>query len=453
MSGIHGSVGFTVVPMYHHFDTECQSHRDFKIEDRERITLVQLSHLCQMPKSKQNNTFNQFLFRSFLLCFFYVHTKGAFQSMPGVPVPLVRGDESVLYRSPLTHMASSRAPTCPPTCFCSKLTWNCDSARLTEAPLGMPPTLLSASFHNNYITYIPPNFLKDLPLLQTIDLRNNLISNISSSAFSNLPELVTVLLDDNRIGSIEYGSFVNLPALEHIRLRNNSIRALRAGTFEDLPNLKLVRITNNYDLDTIEPGSFRRLERLEKIQLNGTKTNYTHLGPYDYGLGEGSRTFAPDCPKLREIDLGRMKIRAIEPDTLQDSSILVRVRRVGVYLQYSTLMSECDLLFENEIIIEFDTVSSTTLCVPSQGARLADSPSRSQKDHLPGFNGGNGRRRVLSEDDLQLFERLVPGATPTRNKKLSNIPSTIHGMPVDYSDRQSLLDSIEAGIVYEESLI
>ena len=67
--------------------------------------------------------------------------------------------------------------------------------------------------------------------------------------------------------------------------------------------------------------------------MNGTLTNHTLLGPYDYGKGRGQRTFAPDCPKLREIDLGYMKIRALEPDTLQNMSniddFLVRIRRVG----------------------------------------------------------------------------------------------------------------------------
>eukprot|EP00945_MAST-04E_sp_MAST-4E-sp1_P003527 g3527.t1 len=363
--------------------------------------------------------------------------------MPDVPVPPVRGDESVAYRSPMTHMASSRAQTCPPTCFCSKLTWNCDSVGLTSAPIGMPKTIMSASFHNNNIEYIPSNFLKNLPLLQIVDLRNNKIKNITAGAFTDLPELATILLDDNQISGIEVGSFVNLPGLTHIRITNNSLTSLAQGTFENLPLVETIRLSINPNLSVIEPGTFRNLDSLLRIQMNGTATNYTHLGPYNYGKGSGERTFAPGCPKLREIDLGRTKIRAIEPDTLQDSDFIVRARRVSRFAQYSTLLSECDLLNQYELILEFDTVSTTTICMPKQGALLSDSPSTSQKDHL-----NPTRRRVLTEEDFALLDKLNPGANPPA----SNVPHVIHGMPVYGEDHRRLVESLDAGIVYEETL-
>ena len=333
---------------------------------------------------------------------------------PLVPVPNKTGAESVKYRPPLTHMASIRSPVCPDTCFCSRLTFNCDSAKISNLPIGMPPTLLYANFHNNNIRTIPANFLENLPNLQVIDLRNNFIESLDVGAFSNLPQVTTILLDDNLISRIEVGALKNLPALKHIRISNNSLTKLVTGTFQDLPKLETIRINLNLKLSVVEVGTFRRLDSLLRIQMNGTLTNYTLLGPYDYGKGRGQRTFAPECPKLREIDLGYMKIRALEPDTLQNMSniddFLVRIRRVGTFLTYSTTLQECDLLNQGEIILEMAGGSTTTLCVPTQGAGLDQSPSTSQKDHLKSFS--NPARR-LADDDENL------PVTRKRRKKLS----------------------------------
>ena len=395
-----------------------------------------------------------------------------------IPVPPVRGDESILYRSPLTHMASIRGIHCPATCFCSKTTWNCDSATLTEAPTGMPPTILYGNFHNNNIKSIPSNFLVNLPNLQVIDLRNNDIEELNVGAFVDLPQLITILLDDNVIRKIEIGAFSNLPAVKHIRISNNSLVELKAGTFQDMPNVETIRLSLNRDLAVLEPGVFRRLDSLIRIQMNGTSTNYTHIGPYDYGKGRGERTFAPDCPNLREIDFGRMKIRALEPDTLQNISnvddYLLRIRRVGPFMKYSTILSECDLLNQGEIMIEFDTVTTTTICAPTQGARQEliepknpvhppnppdpgpDSPSTSQKDHLEIVQGGGGRRRLISGEDLPVTEedakKIINEKVLKSMGNIEEIPSVIHGMPIASMDRRHLVESLQAGIIYEEFL-
>ena len=376
---------------------------------------------------------------------------------PLVPIPPKNGAESVKYRSPLTHMASIRSAVCPDTCFCSKLTFNCDSANISSLPIGMPPTLLYANFHNNRIRTIPANFLENLPNLQVIDLRNNFIEKLDAGTFDNLPQLTTILLDDNLISSIAVGALQNLPALRHIRISNNSLVKLVAGTFQDLPRLETIRLNLNQTLSVVEIGTFRRLGGLLRIQMNGTLTNYTLLGPYDYGKGRGYRTFAPDCPKLREIDLGNMKIRALEPDTLQNMSnindFLVRIRRVGEFLTYSTKLQECDLLNQGEIILELPGTSTTTLCVPTQGAGLDQSPSTSQKDHLKSFS--NPSRRLLDTDEDQAMtseeaHRVVEENVLKSMGNLEQVPNVLHGMPLQGMDRRHLTESLQAGIIYEE---
>ncbi len=305
--------------------------------------------------------------------------------------------EAYKTRTPLTHQASIRSISCPPTCYCSSTTWNCDGAGLTETPEGVPETVLYITFNNNKIKTIPPDFLRDLPLLRTVDLRNNLIESLNYAAFSDMPQVETIYLANNRIKSIQYDTFTNLDQLQTLRLDNNSISTLIQGTFQDLPRLREIRLDNN-PIHTIAPGAFRRLERLERIQMDNSLTNYTHLGTYDYGKATGSRTFAPECPKLNQIALGQMEIRALQPGSMgtlmTGDTILGRIRRVGKFQVYSSDLEECDLLSKFSIT---DKSYGVTMCIPKQAAQEADSPSRQEKAHLN--QGGNGRRRLLTNDD------------------------------------------------------
>ena len=156
-------------------------------------------------------------------------------------------------RIPLTHQASIRSISCPPTCYCSSTTWNCDEAGLTEVPEGIPATVLYVTFNNNKIKSIPPDFLRDLSLLRTVDLRNNLIEKLEYAAFSDLPQLETIYVANNNIKSIAYKTFTNMDQLRTLRLDNNSISTLIEGTFQDLPRLKEIRLDNN-PIHTIVQG-------------------------------------------------------------------------------------------------------------------------------------------------------------------------------------------------------
>ena len=145
---------------------------------------------------------------------------------------------------------------------------------------------------------------------------------------------------------------------------------------------------DNNPIHTIVPGAFRRLLRLERIQMDNTLTNYTHLGTFDYDKASGSRTFAPDCPRLNQIALGKMEIRALQPGSMgvamTSSTILGRIRRVGTFQVYSTDLEECDVLSKFSIT---DKSYGVTMCLPKQAAQEDDSPSRQEKAHLKGGCG------------------------------------------------------------------
>ena len=298
------------------------------------------------------------------------------------------------YRVPLTHQASIRSVSCPPSCYCSSTTWNCDNGGLTLAPEGIPSTILYLSFRNNDIQSIPPDFLRDLPLLRTFDMRDNRIESINYAAFSDLPQLETIYLANNKIKSIQLESFTNLDQLRTLRLDNNSITRLEAGTFQDLLRVKEIRLDNN-PIHRIVPGAFRRLPRLERIQMDNSLTNFTHLGEYDYDKALGERTFAPECPMLNQIMLGQMEIRALQPGSMGIAmnldNILTRIRRVGLFQVYSTDLEECDVLSKFSIT---DKSYGVTMCLPKQDAQGTDSPSRQEKAHL-----GNNNGRLLESAD------------------------------------------------------
>ena len=289
-----------------------------------------------------------------------------------------KAQRSVPYREPLTHVASIRSVSCPQPCHCSSSTWNCDSAGLTEAPVGIPKTIVYVNLYGNKIKTLPRTIFMDMPLLRTIDLRNNQLESLSLGAFSDLPMLDTIYLSNNSISSIEVGSFENLPFLSVIRLEQNKLVGLKKNTFTKLPKLKTIRLNEN-PLTTIEPGSFNDLLALERIQMYKTNINTNIFGTWDPAIAKAERTFAPNCPSLREIDLGSMKLRSLYPSTFDDSGVLNTVRRIGEFQVWSSDLYECDLLGLSSIISDD---YGSTLCLPTQGATLTDSPSRQEKGHL-----------------------------------------------------------------------
>ena len=131
-----------------------------------------------------------------------------------------KAQRSVPYREPLTHVASIRSVSCPQPCHCSSSTWNCDSAGLTEAPVGIPRTIVYVNLYGNKIKTLPRTIFMDMPLHERLT-RNNQLESLSLGAFSDLPMLDTIYLSNNSISSIVVGIFENLPFLSVIRLEQN----------------------------------------------------------------------------------------------------------------------------------------------------------------------------------------------------------------------------------------
>merc|ERR1719313_828815 len=121
-----------------------------------------------------------------------------------------------------------------------------------------------------------------------------------------------------------------------------------------------------------------------------TLTNTTIFGTYDIGRAVSTITFAPECPELRYIELGTMKLHALYPNYFGSNKYLDMVRRIGQgYEIWSTDIEECDLM---QRAATFNDAFGATLCMVNQAAQLTDSPSRREKSHL-----GGGRRRMRTD--------------------------------------------------------
>ena len=299
--------------------------------------------------------------------------------------------EHIMYRAPLTHLASLRSLACPVSCFCSATSWNCDGANLVSLPTGMPNTIMHINFVNNAISEIPANIFTNYPVLRTIDLRNNSITAIRKDSFSDLPVLTTIFLSFNKISSIEVGAFNTMPELRILRLDHNDIPALYAHTFKELPKLEEIRLRYNAELCCVQPLTFNTLPELRQILMYGTKTNTTIFGTYDLGKAISKTTFAngqdlsanppiPGCPKLNYIELGTVKLHALYPNYFMSNKFLQMVRRIGQQFEvYSTDQEESDMLNKAAV---FTDAYGATICMVEQAAQEDASPSRREKSHL-----------------------------------------------------------------------
>jgi hypothetical protein len=300
--------------------------------------------------------------------------------------------EFIPFRPQLTHLASLRSLNCPVACFCSATTWNCDGANLNAVPTGFPDTVMHLNFINNDITQISAGVFKDFPRLRTIDFRNNSITRVVADSFVGLPVLQTIYLSFNKITHIDVGAFRELNQLQILRLDHNMISKLYRNTFKELPNLEEIRFRDNPTLCCVEPQTFNNLPALIHILMYRTQTNSTIFGTYDVGKALSKTTFAngqslsddaspvPGCPSLANIELGKVKLRALYPNYFMSNEFLQIIRRIGTgFPIYSTDQHECDIM--NKAAVFTDEYGST-VCMVAPAARLVDSPSRREKSHL-----------------------------------------------------------------------
>ncbi len=95
-------------------------------------------------------------------------------------------------------------------------------------------------FNENSIPFIPPNYFKNLPSLDSIFLYENVITDIADTAFCQVPTVTKITLRTNQLTVIREMMFSGLPNLATLKLSQNQIHSVELGSFKD--NIALTKL-------------------------------------------------------------------------------------------------------------------------------------------------------------------------------------------------------------------
>ncbi|CAH1266081.1 RTN4R [Branchiostoma lanceolatum] len=136
------------------------------------------------------------------------------------------------------------------------------------------------------------------------------VSRLTGALFATLPYLQYLYVVNGTVDSIEPGTFNNIPRLNTLVIDGNKLQRLACGWFNDLPSLQTLRLHDNR-ISLIEAGTFQNLTVLSFL---GLSQNYlTHL----------KREYFEGLSALEFIDLNHNKIEAIEPGTFKPLTYLM----------------------------------------------------------------------------------------------------------------------------------
>ncbi|KAM6924722.1 leucine-rich repeat-containing protein 38-like [Xenentodon cancila] len=174
---------------------------------------------------------------------------------------------------PLLALISStwltRGHNCPPRCSCpDHHTVNCTSQGLTGLPDSIPLGVRRLLLSNNWIPWIPSDFLVLYSDLVYLDLRNNSLSQLEPGTLSSSSRLVFLDLGCNNLTEIPSGTFGESRSLIKLRLGNNPyLNMIGRDAFMGLTSLRELELERNgftiLDVGVLEPLPSLRLLRLE----------------------------------------------------------------------------------------------------------------------------------------------------------------------------------------------
>ena len=230
--------------------------------------------------------------------------------------------------------------------------------------------LQNISMRNDNIEIISGDLFKDLPKLSWIDLSQNKIYNFSLKGLDRVKYLNLTMNEFKYIPTVcdeEDESFV--PSLETLHLAINSIsdtyRLRKMGSC--FPNLKHLNLSFN-PIRTVKGNSFARISNLHTLSLknlfvfdvkfevtafNSSTLEVLHIGNSFRAKPSvhSSRVFSY-CPKLRELDLTKIKLSCFEEKDMRD--MLSPLKNLTTLILDSTrleVMPPLDMLPKLEVLV------------------------------------------------------------------------------------------------------
>ena len=209
--------------------------------------------------------------------------------------------------------------TCPISCTCTGLSFNCDSS--------------DASFSIIQLSH----------KARRIDISK---SNISSITKGDFPYLVHLDLSDSLLQFIETDALDSMINLQTLDVRNASLKELKKGVFKRVSRLVNLYITGNADLTSIEVGAFQGLKMLKKLDLSGLPLRHIHSKQFD-GMSS-----------LTHLSLRNSKIHTIEKNSFHG---LNRIKSID--LSENSIKNVPLDLFQNLPQLHQMTASAAMCCL------------------------------------------------------------------------------------------
>lgn len=158
---------------------------------------------------------------------------------------------------------------CPSSCLCpDQHTLDCTGRNLTKVPDWIPLDVRRLLVSNNWISWIPSDFLVLYSDLIYLDLRNNSITKLEQGTFSTSSRLVFLDLGSNNLTNIPPGTFGESRSLIKLRLGNNPyLSMVSEDAFIGLSSLRELELERNglteLDVRVLKPLTSLRTLRLE----------------------------------------------------------------------------------------------------------------------------------------------------------------------------------------------
>lgn len=174
---------------------------------------------------------------------------------------------------PLLALISStlltRGHNCPSSCLCpDHHTVDCTGRGLTRVPDSIPLDVRRLLLSNNWIPWIPADFLVLYSDLVYLDLRNNSLYQLDPGTLTTSSRLVFLDLGSNNLTEIPSGTFGESRSLIKLRLGNNPyLNMVGRDAFTGLTSLRELELERNglteLDVDILESLPSLRMLRLE----------------------------------------------------------------------------------------------------------------------------------------------------------------------------------------------
>uniref|UniRef100_A0A8C2EGG9 Leucine rich repeat containing 38a n=1 Tax=Cyprinus carpio TaxID=7962 RepID=A0A8C2EGG9_CYPCA len=157
---------------------------------------------------------------------------------------------------------------CPSSCLCpDHHTVDCTSQGLTRLPDSIPLDVRRLLLSNNWIPWIPSDFLVLYSDLVYLDLRNNSLTKLEPGTLSTSSRLVYLDLGSNNLTEIPSGTFGESRSLIKLRLGNNPyLNMVSKDAFAGLTSLRELELERNA-LSVLDVGVLSQLPSLRVILL------------------------------------------------------------------------------------------------------------------------------------------------------------------------------------------